>query len=362
MDSLHQLSAADGVLHVVHPRIGPGPRDDRVVHQRSRDGGRRWSRERALFAATARHRHVVPNLALAARGSLVAVAWRTRGPRGGALFVRVSRDGGRSFERRTLIARSGAAGGLGVPALAIGRGVLAVAWTHRGNGEVRVRRSLDGGRTFGRVRALARTSLSIDCARTVRDGLVGLAAAGDRLVLAWSSAGPGGCLATRVRSRASSDRGTRWARTREVTGRRSFGWPELAAAGRTVLATVQLTDGRLLVARSTDAGRTWRARALPAGDGRSMSSGDVALAPDGVAWLAWVDEAYEDGSLARTRVRARRSSDGGRTWKASETVSRDARRLRQAVNVAVVGGRPVLVFQAGGLGGSPRDLLASRRR
>jgi hypothetical protein len=349
------------VLHLVHPRIGPAGRDDRVVYQRSRDGGARWSAERVIFAAGSRHRRVVPNLALAARGSLVAVAWRTRGPRGTTLFVRVSRDGGTTFGPRRTIASSERAGGLGVPALAVGRDVIAVAWTRRASGDIRVSRSIDGGQTFSGRRPIARTTLSIDCGRTVLDGLVGLAAAGDRMVLAWASAGPGGCLATRLRSRASSDGGERWGRPREITRRGSYGWPELAASRGTVLATVQLTDGRLLLARSGDGARSWSRTAFAAPKGRSMGAGDVSIARGGVAWLAWVEEAYDGGTLRRTRVMARRSADRGRTWKSPETVSRDAPRLRQAANVAIARGTPAVVYQAGALDGSPRDLLVSRR-
>lgn len=361
LDSLHQLAAADGRLFLVHSRIGPRRQDDRVVAQRSRDGGASWSAELTLFRSGSRHRHVVPNLAVGARGDLVAVAWRTRGPAGSALFLRVSRDGGATWAAREVVAWRGGRQGLGVPVLVIGRGVLAVAWTDRARGDVRIRRSWDGGRSFGRVRTLARTTLSIDCDRKVLDGLVGLAAAGSRLHLAWSSAGPGGCIATRTKSRSSADRGAHWRRVREVEEHRGYGWPELAARGRTVLASVQLTGGRLLVARSRDAGRTWREHILRPADGRSLGSGDLVMATKRRAWLAYVDERYAGGDLASTRVMVRRSLDGGVGWEQAEVAAPDRRQLRQAANVVSGGTGPVVAFQSGALDGWPRDVLVARR-
>jgi hypothetical protein len=362
MDSLHQLAGAGGVLHLVHARVGSGTAVHRVAYQRSGNGGRRWSAERNLFRAGSRHRRVVPNLALAARGSLVVVAWRTLGPTGSTLFVRVSRDSGRTFAPRVRIAQKGRRAALGVPAVAIGQGFISVAWTDRTRGDVRVRTSRDGGRGFGQARTLARTTLSIECRSTRLDGLVGLAAAGTRLHLAWSTAGSsGGCIASRVRTRTSDDRGRAWGAARDVTRRPSYGWPELAARGRTVLATLQLVSGRLLVARSGDRGRTWREHLVARPSGRSLGTGDVGLTPDGNAWLAYVDERYSGGRLASTRVRVRRSQDGGRTWGRAVAVAPDRTRLRQAPNLAAAGRDPVVVFQAGPLDGSRTNLLVTRR-
>jgi hypothetical protein len=361
MDSLHQLAAGVGTLHLVHPRIGPGRSDDRVMYQRSRSGGRRWSAERRLFRSTERLRHVVPNLALAARGRLVAVAWRVTGPTGTTLFLRLSRDGGATFGPRAVVARRARPAAIGVPAVTLGRGVLAVAWTDRGSGKVRVRRSLDAGRTLLATRVLGRTSLSIDCRRRVLDGLVGLDAAGTRLHVAWSSARREGCLATRVRSRSSGDRGATWRDARDVTTRTSYGWPEVQARGRVVLASLQLVAGRALVARSRDGGRTWSERVFEPPAGRTLGSGDVVLSGDGTAWLVSTDERYAGGSLSSTRIVARRSRDGGSTWGRSRVIVPERSRLRQAPNVALAGADPVVVFQAGPLSGRGPDLLVTRR-
>ena len=68
LDSLHQLSAERGTFHLVHPDIGPNDADDRVLYQRSDDGGAGWTDPATLFLAAPGRRHVVPNLALATGG------------------------------------------------------------------------------------------------------------------------------------------------------------------------------------------------------------------------------------------------------------------------------------------------------
>jgi hypothetical protein len=360
LDSLHQLAGSDGRLHLVHPRRRPGPSEDLVVYQRSLDGGSTWTAERIVFRATRRHRRVIPNLAVAARNELVALAWRAAGPRGTTLFVRVSRDGGRTFDPRQPLARSGR--GIGVPAVAVGAGTFSVAWTDRADGAILMRRSGDGGRHFGGARRMASTRLSIDCGGRVLDGLVGLVAAGERVHLAWSHARHRRCIAAALRARSSSDEGRTWSRTRTLTSRDSFGWPELAATRRTVLAAAQLPSGGLLVARSSHAGRRWSERVVRPGAGRSLSAGDVAVRRRGVAWLTYVVERYEGDALASTRVVVRRSGDAGRHFGRARTLAPNAARLRLAPNVAMAEGGPAIVFQAGALDGRPRDLLVTRRR
>ena len=62
--------------------------------------------------------------------------------------MRVSRDGGRTFGKRVELFETRNEKGIGVPAVAIGNDVIAVAWTNRANGRVKVSTSRDDGRTF----------------------------------------------------------------------------------------------------------------------------------------------------------------------------------------------------------------------
>ena len=132
------------------------------------------------------------------------------------------------------------------------------SWTNRANGKIKLRLSRDGGRTFKPAQTLGTSGLSIDCKKRVTDGLVGLVAADRWLHVAWSQASKGRCQASAIKVRSSSDRGKKWSPRRTITDRRSYGWPELDARGRTVIASVQSPTGGVIVSRSTKNGRNWR--------------------------------------------------------------------------------------------------------
>jgi hypothetical protein len=362
LDSLHQLAAAKGELHLVHPRIGPGKTDDSVVYQRSGDRGKTWTREKLLFRATSARRTVVPNLAIDARDRTVAVAYRVAGPSGHALLVRVSRDGGRSFGKRVELFETRNAKGIGVPAVAIGNDVIAVAWTNRANGRVKLATSRDHGRSFNGAQTLATTRLSIDCKTKVTDGLVGLTISDRSVHVAWSHASSRQCYASAIRVRTSLDRGKTWSPVRTVTERASFGWPELDSRGKTVLATVQSTGGALILARSEKNGRNWRDKKLKPPKGYIYSAADVELLPRQRAVVAYAKERLRKDKLVGTQLLTRRSTDDGATWGKVKPVTREARLLRMAPNLAAHKARVSLVVQSGQLDGRPRHIYASRLR
>jgi hypothetical protein len=364
LDSLHQLSGDRGRLHLVHPHVGSGETDDRVWYQRSRDAGTTWSRVDTLFSATRSLRNVVPNLALAARADVVAVAWRVGGRDGHVLFVRVSRDGGESWGKREILDRTRHDDGIGVPAIAVGSEgkVVSVAWTDRANGRILLRTSRDAGRTFGEARTLGRTRLSIDCRKRQVDGLVGLAASRRGLHVAWSEAPAGSCHASRIRARSSWDRGRTWRDARTVTDRQTYGWPELEARGSTILATVQATNGGIVLARSGDDGRRWRDRLLRAPRGYSLSAADSVLMERGRAMLTYVRERVRRARLLASAVLARSSPDDGASLRQPRTVVPEAKRLRMAANIAANGRKVTIVLQSGPLSGSPRNVYATRMR
>jgi hypothetical protein len=362
LDSLHQAAASGGLAHVVHPRLGPRKADDRLIYQRSTDEGKRWSAERTLFKASNRYRQLVPNLAIDARGPMVALAFRVSGPKGHTLFVRVSRDGGRTFGGRISLYSTRKSTGIGVPAVAIGDDVIAVAWTNRANGEVRFRVSRNEGKSFRAPRTLGKTKLSIDCNAEVTDGLVGIAANDKSVHLAWSNAGKRQCYASDIKVRTSLDRGSSWSPARTITARDSFGWPELDARGKTVIATVQATSGAIIVARSERNGRKWREKVFAPPTGHIFSAADVTLLPKKRVVLAYVKERLRAGKLFTTRVVTRRSPDDGASWNPPKPVTNEAKRLRMAPNVINSGSRLAILVQSGDLDGKPRHVFASRLR
>lgn len=362
LDSLHQVAAARGVLHLVHPRIGPKAVDDKVVYQRSGNDGRSWSGERVVFRANPRYRKVAPNLAIDANGPIVAVVFRVSGPKGHTLFTRVSRNGGKSFAGRVALFSTSHADGIGVPAVAIGDGVIAVAWTHRASGQVKVRTSRTEGRSFKAARVLGTTKMSIDCQSRVTDGLVGLAANAKSVHVAWSDTARPACYADDLRVRTSLDRGGSWSPARSITTRDTFGWPELDARGKTVVATAQTINGGLVVSRSEKNGRNWREKVLAPPKGHIFSAADVTLLPKQKAILTYVKERLTNGKLRSTRLVTRSSPDDGKSWNQPKPVTQEAKLLRMAPNVVSNGSRVTVVVQSGQLDGSPRNIYASRRR
>jgi hypothetical protein len=362
LDSLHQVAATRTALHLVHARMGPRKADDRVVYQRSANDGRSWSGERPIFKANDRYRKVVPNLAIDARDGVVAVAFRVSGPAGHTLFVRVSRNGGRTFAKREALFSTKKREGIGVPAVAVGNDVIAVTWTNRANGEIKVRTGRDDGRTFKRARTLGATKLSIDCKDQLTDGLVGIAANDKSIHVAWSDTGSRRCYADDIKVRTSLDRGGAWSPARTITERDSFGWPELDARGKTVMATVQSTTGSLIVSRSAKNGRNWRDKTIMPPAGNVFSAADVTLLPKRRVVLAYVKERLKGGKLTSTRLISRRSSDDGQSWNRPKAVTKEAKLLRMAPNIVNDQGRVTIVVQSGQLDGTPRHIFASRLR
>jgi hypothetical protein len=162
--------------------------------------------------------------------------------------------------------------------------------------------------------------------------------------------------------RTSLDRGSTWSPVRTITERDSFGWPELDSRGKTVLATVQATDGSLILARSGKNGRNWRDQRLKPPKGYMYSAADVQLLPRKKAVVAFVKERLRKDKLAATRLVTRRSTDDGATFSKLIPVTREAKLLRMAPNLAAHEANVSLVVQSGQLDGSPRHVFASRLR
>lgn len=360
--ALHELAAGGGRLHLAYARLGPDTRDDQVIYQRSANGGVTWSRAREIFGSTSAERIVTPNLAVAAAKDTVIVAWRTRGEHGTSLWIRRSTDGGSTWKARQRLFQADGQRTLGTPAVSLVGGTLVVATTNRATGNVLLRRSGDGGRSFGSVRVMGRTHLSIDCQEPVIDALVGLAASDDTIHLAWSDAKAGSCISTELQVRTSRDDGVTWKPARLASEQHTYGWPEPTARGATLLITLQRPDGAIVVVRSTDTGRTFRETVMkPTGD-QALGAADILLPFGSTAWLVYADVAYRGNAIASSRVRIKTSTNGGRTWSTASNVVDSAAKLRQAVNVAAAAGKPVVVFSTGKTDGSSADIVAVHPR
>jgi hypothetical protein len=92
--------------------------------------------------------------------------------------------------------------------------------------------------------------------------------------------------------------------------------------GRILVAWDDLALGRSLYARSTDGGRTWGAAQSVIGDSSSQAvHARVASALDGTFLMLW-----QDASAGGCALSQRRSADGGQTWSAPERILTDLSR------------------------------------
>jgi hypothetical protein len=359
LSALHELASGGGRLHLAHARLGPKPQDDAIVYQRSSTQGASWSKERPLFRSTSSERIVIPNLAVAATGETVVVAWRTRGPAGSSLWVRRSTNGGTDWEPRIRLFATDTQRGIGTPALSIAGDTLIAAWTDRTTGRVLLRRSGNGGESFGAAKLVGRTHLSIDCQEEVLDGLVGLASTGSTVHVAWSDAKAGSCLSNRLLVRTSRNAGVSFRDARVASEQRTYGWPELTARKELLLIGLQKPDGSIVIVRSADGAQTFTERLLRPAEDRALGAADLLLTGTATAWLVYADVAYVGNDVKASKVVFRSSTNGGRTWTAGENVVGFATRLREATNIAAAqGGKPVIVFNSGRPDGSTATIVA----
>ena len=130
---------------------------------------------------------------------------------------------------------------------------------------------------------------------------------------------------------------------------------QIAASGENVVAawTTAGTDawgsGPIAVVVSSDGGKTWKAGANPADDGSTTGHGFMDIAADGAGafHITWLDS--RDGKQG---LRYARSSDGGKTWSPNSTLK--AATCECCPNNFAVGkdGQLGIIFRDG----SPRDM------
>jgi hypothetical protein len=211
--------------------------------------------------------------------------------------------------------------GPGGPAVAASGSVVLVAWTGAGPdaGEILIRRSDDGGRSFGPAAAVSGTD---------RPSLnPTLAADGERFYVAWLEQEPDG---NSLLLRASDDGGLTFGPAVSLAGPELAGpSAALAAAGGLVHAAWEHGDdetGEVLVRSSGDGGRSFGA-AQAVNVGHAYGEPHVAAAGTAV-WVSWDDFAANDGS----DVFLATSADGGASFDGPRRLAEDLdRNSRHAV-------------------------------
>jgi hypothetical protein len=252
---------ADGAVYVLWQEIifSGGSHGGEILFARSQDGGATFSAPLNLSDSTAgdgkgridkdRWHNGSLDLALGADGA-VYVAWTEYE---GALWLRRSVDGGKSFSGQVRLADTNPAR---APALAVHGTTVYLAWTvgDDPSADIRLARSDDGARSFATPAIVARSKAYSDAPKLAVDArgtLHVVYAEGKRIVYS-----------------RSADQGRSFERPRDIA-QRDAGFPALDIDGKGNLYVLwerfaehpQLARG-LALAVSTDAGRSFSAPVL----------------------------------------------------------------------------------------------------
>ena len=301
------LAVVGDRVHLVDSRL-----NSQIEYRRSMDGGRHWTAPLILAQPDSQFTSVLADPAIAARGSLVIVAYRAHDATAAYLFVRRSTDGGVTWGRPLQVARVVTDRRIGEQSVAISSAGVFVVWTNRVNGDIDLRRSTDSGVHFGHVQRIGVTTNTFSPGDpTFTDGMIGLAAAGHNVYLAWSPSGSG--TADSIVLSRSGNGGSTFHPAVTIFADANFGWPSLQAAGSFLVGQFQASDGSLWVLQSSDRGRTVKVRTLATPDGVSnVAEGSVAVDPEGNALISYSRSGFSTGTAAPLGdLLVRRSDDGG---------------------------------------------------
>ena len=227
----------------------------------------------------------------------------------GAPVIRVARtiDGGASWLAPVTISSPDAAAVTRATVAALGQTVDAV-WSQgadcfAGHCEIRYARSSDGGATFG-------SSVRLSSAKGMA-GQAAVARSGLTVVVTWTDAPSGKVLA-----RVSIDGGTTFdapVRLDATTNKQypnggAEALPVLAWCGLDLVSAGMMTRTKLVARRSSDGGRTW---AAPTTLAKNAAPG---VAPSAACQGMNAVLAYGQQTSGITWLAYRRSTDGGATW------------------------------------------------
>jgi hypothetical protein len=333
------LAASAGVAHLVDSRA-TGSLD----YRRSTDGGKTWSSAVTLASPSSRYPVVLGDPAIAALNSLVVFAYRAHDATAAYLIIRASHDAGLHWGAPKTIAKVVTSRRIGEQSVAISPAGIFVAWTNRVTGSIIVQRSVDQGASFKQAQRIGVTTMTFVPGNPVyTDGLIGLAATGSIVDVAWSPSGDG--MADSIVLSRSVDAGVSYRAPVAILATPSFGWPALSAAGNILAGEVAGTDGAVIALSSTDGGATVASHRLAGPGSVTLAAvGSVAATAAGVIVFSYVRYTPGDGSrLPSSSVLVRRSSDGGTHWTPFETVAFQ-RTTVNPVDTALVGGQSLLVW------------------
>ena len=347
------LTVSDGVTHLVDARL-TGALD----YRRSTDGGLHWSKSVTVARPTSHYPVVLGDPAIAAFGPLVVFAYRANDASAAYLFVRVSEDAGLTWANPKMIARVVTDRRIGEQSVAVSSAGIFVAWTNRVTGSIIVQRSTDQGASFHKAQRLGVTTATFAPDNpTFTDGLIGLAATGSDVDVAWSPSGNGQSDSL-VLSR-SIDGGVSYLAPTTILAKPSFGFPALSAAGSYLAGEVEGLDGAIIALSSKNGGVTIATHRL-AGPGTTSGLQNGSVAVDSLGNIVLSYSRTGTVSSVPSTVLVRRSADGGSHWAPFETVFSGPDPVQEIDPAFVAGGTLIIWTSCVNPDGTNCDIFESR--
>ena len=309
---------AKGTIFILWQEIifSGGSHGGDILFARSEDGGKSFSAPENLSDSVAGdgkgriNRDLWHNgsLDLAVQGNAVYVAWTEYE---GALWVRRSSDGGKSFSQKTKMDEAKPAR---APALAVHGNTVYLAWTvgDDASADIRVARSVNG--KFGPPVIVERTKGYSDAPRLAVD-------ASGTLHIVYGESERGLFAGRHVRYARSADAGRSFEKPRDISGPQA-GFPALGIdANGNLYVLWERFDGDTLrprglgLALSQDAGRTFRAAQVPESAGSGWNGSLQGLLQRKLAVSA-------DGAIAIVNSSIK-PNEGSRVWLTRGKLKRD---------------------------------------
>ncbi len=272
------IAVSGSSLHIAWTDDRDGAKQ--IYYKGSSDGGVTWSADQRL--TTTAPSQAQPSIA--ASGSFVHVVWQDHRHGNGEVYIKRSRNGGRTWEAERRLTQTTAPSLY--PTIAASGADVHVAWEEYadGNGEIYYRRSSDNGAVWTGMVRLTRNaansfSPSID-------------SSGGRVAIVWEDTRGG---ASGIYYKQSLDRGATWSADKRFTSNEARPSFAQVALGRGNTATATWSDQRfggnnyeIFVAHTADGGTTWSADTrVSFNPQRSLDSSIVLI--DDTAHVVWSD-------------------------------------------------------------------------
>jgi hypothetical protein len=301
----------------------------RVMYRRSTNRGATFRTPVTISSPDADYAF---NPSISAQGPHLQIVWQEDRDDDTDMWLRRSSDHGATWKARQLMSSGGTAGAPTVVRDSSSR--VVVAWTNRRNGDLVIRRSTNGGATFGSRKVVATTTNRPFGSSGPRDALPQLALGTGVMYLAYYSSG------STLKVRRSTNGGKSWSSASTIATD-AYGAVDLSIAANGSVAGIGFarltaTNVFAMVRRTATKGVSWTAPVILSGKSKPPSF-PPKLQISGSTWRAAFERCGGD-SCGTSKVVYRQSSNGGASWGSEMVASKTDRPFAFPGGVARVGG------------------------